>query len=412
MEPDPIFAPEPDELLQEDSALRWPLVAIRVLALAAAGIAGYLLAVSFTQRGLPLGCGAGSGCDEVLRSRWSNLFGIPVGAFALAAYLAAFLATFAVGLCRGRAAWSLLLMIAVSVVGAALWFVSLQLFAMQAICPWCMADHALGVTMAGIILWTAHDVARRGGPQAPKLGGPLGAGIAATCALIGLQFVFGTSSAKVARLPSGQNEDSGPGPDRQISMLSGQLILDVHELPVLGSPDAPHVLVLLYDYCCPHCRATHGYLLEGLKRYPNQYGILLLPLPLDSECNPKVPETDPRFEESCELARLALGVWRARPEAFAEFDAWLYEPETPRTLAEARARAEQAVTAAALDAALADPWIADRISSNVSAFAVSGAQTIPLVVSPKVNGVVGRPESAEELHGILEHELGLKPAVP
>src|SRR5262245_47438003 len=45
-----------------------------VLALLAAGVAAYLAVTS--RYGLPLGCGSGSGCSEVLQSRWAALFGV------------------------------------------------------------------------------------------------------------------------------------------------------------------------------------------------------------------------------------------------------------------------------------------------------------------------------------------------
>jgi hypothetical protein len=195
-------------------------------------------------------------------------------------------------------------------------------------------------------------------------------------------------------------------------VLSGKLVLDVHELPVLGSADAPKLIVLMFDYCCPHCRATHGYLLEGMSTYPGQFGVVLLPMPLDAKCNTEMTWTEPRFEDSCDLARTALAVWRTSPEVFADYDAWLYEPEMPRKLDEARARAADLLAPGSLDAALTDAWIEARIAVDVRAYVDSAAQTLPVLLSPGMDGVVGRPESAEDLFAILERELGLMPAVP
>jgi uncharacterized membrane protein/protein-disulfide isomerase len=394
---------------------RLALAAIRALSIAAACVAAYLLFVSLGQRGLPLGCGQGSGCDEVLRSRWSSLFGVPISGFALVAYFAAFLASFAVNTKRDRAAWNMLYAISVSVLASAIWFVGLQFVVLRAVCPWCMADHLLGVSMAGVILWAGQRAIARGGSggnAARRLRWPALAGLVLAGALIGLQIPFGGSGAPLARLPSGQNADTGPGADRQIAVLDGQLALDVHELPVVGSPDAPKLIVLLFDYCCPHCRATHGYLLDGMRNYPGQYGVVLLPMPLDKQCNPSVDETEPRFRESCDLARVALAIWRAKPSAFLDFDAWLYEPDVPRTLAQAQARAVQMVGQSPLDGALADPWIEQRIAADVAAYSSSGVETIPILLSPGMDSVVGRPGSAEELFAILEQELGLRPSPP
>lgn len=402
---DPIIAPT-----GMPSAERLAIWAIRLFALLAAAVAAYLLVVSLSQQGLPLGCGQGSGCDEVLRSKWSSLFGVPVGALALAAYLTAFAATFWLNSPCGATAARLLALIATAVVVSAGWFAALQLFALRAICPWCMADHVLGVSMAAATFW-ALAYRRLFGAAAPAVWPAAVAGVVLAGVVISLQATIGAGTS-VARLPAGQNADTGPGPDRQVAVLNGKLTLDVHELPVLGDPDAPKLIVLLFDYCCPHCRATHGYLLGGMPRYAGQYALVLLPMPLDAKCNPAIDETEPRFKESCELIRVALAVWRTKPEAFPQFDAWLYEPEQPRTVAEAKAAAAKLVGEAALAAALQDPWIESRIAADVKAYGESGVETLPLLLSPGMDGVVGRPESAEELFEILERDLGLKRTPP
>jgi protein-disulfide isomerase len=274
-----------------------------------------------------------------------------------------------------------------------------------------MADHALGTLMAMAALAGAMQVRLTSTTVTPPLIGPPLVGVSLAGLLVGMQFLF-AGPGNMARLPAGKNADTGPGPDRQIAVLSGKLTLDVPTTPVLGSPDSPKLLVLLFDYCCPHCRATHGYLREGLPRYPGQLGVVLLPMPLDAKCNPSVDETEARFRESCDLIRLALAVWRAKPGAFAEFDAWLFEPEKPRALAGARAKAESLVGAQELEAALADPWIEETIRADVKAYDESGADTLPVIFSPGMDAVVGRPDSGERLFEILESELGLKRVEP
>jgi uncharacterized membrane protein len=378
---------------------------IRVLSICAAGVAGYLAVTSFLLKGLPLGCGAGSGCDEVLQSKWSALFGIPVGSFALAAYLAVLVATFFVR--KGTVLFGL----AVAISASALWFIVLQVFVVKAYCIWCLTDHALGLAMS-VTAFVYVDSLASADSSASIRSGRAGAvvGLGLTSVLIVMQVIWGASASELARLPETGNFDTGPGPERRIGVLNGKLQIDVHDVPVLGSPDAKTLVVIMYDYCCPHCRRTHGYLLEGLDRYPGQFGLVLLPLPLNEDCNRVVllGETDRRFKDACELARLALAVWRADPSAFPTYDAWLYEPETPRTAGEARAKAEELVGHDALDAALAQSWVDRRIAEDVDAFAQISTHAIPLIFSPGMDAVMGRPESAEELFGILEKELGLR----
>src|SRR5262245_38011196 len=135
------------------AVLVWSL---RILSAAAAGIAGYLLYVSMTEGALPAGCGQGSGCSEVLTSRWSAVFGIPVSAPAIAIYGTFLVATFFIGAAipsRVQAlAWQLLLLLSTAIVAAAIWFIGLQFVDLGAICPWCMAEHALGAVLAVLVI--------------------------------------------------------------------------------------------------------------------------------------------------------------------------------------------------------------------------------------------------------------------
>ncbi|MBX3444040.1 MAG: hypothetical protein KF774_16650 [Planctomyces sp.] len=427
---------------------------IPLLALAAAAISRYLAAVSWAERGLPSGCGAGSGCGEVLKSRWSSLFGVPVGALAFLAYLA--LAGLAWRGLRDGPPEPLvrkaLVAIAVAIICGALWFVALQLFVLMAICPWCMADHALGIAAGGLALWTALSrsgsatglattpartagapadgfdttltTAPDGGdvfaspesavgaarPQAPlarEFRTPAAVGVAAVLVLIGLQLAFPHRSP-LARLPQDANADTGPGQARAIAVLQGRLQLLPHETPHIGSADADRLIVVMFDYCCPHCREAHEALRElAAEAGPNAPGVLLLPTPLDAKCNPAIEETEPRFAESCELARLALAVWRADRARFDEFDVWLFEPELPRKAAEARREAARLVGEAALEAALVDPWIEERIAADVGAYRDSGVRVLPVLLSPGASAVVGRTEDRRELRDVLRRDFGI-----
>jgi hypothetical protein len=84
----------------------------------------------------------------------------------------------------------------------------------------------------------------------------------------------------------------------------------------------------------------HEYLRE-VRRRDSRIAIVAMPVPLDADCNPEVEETEPRQQNACELAQLALTVWRQGPEKFAEFDTWLFEPEVPPSVEEATAKARE-----------------------------------------------------------------------
>lgn len=393
---------------------------VRVLALSAGVIAVYLWAVSWSSRQLPVGCGPGSGCEAVLGSRWASVGGVPVSGLAAIIYAGMLAATFLIGPERPvrvqRAAWAVLVGGGTAVVTAAAWFIGLQVFVVQAGCGWCLADHALGGALATAVLCRAPALVLGGGLApgggARGLAWPLvlaaGIGSLGACGLAVSQMLWGSAGGSFARLPAEENADSGPGPRRRISVLRGDVELLPHELPVLGSADAPKLLVVLFDYCCPHCRAMHRYLEAARGRYGDQVAVVLLPTPLNPRCNSHIPESEPRFEHACELSRLALAVWRAQPRAFAEFDRWLFEPELPRTPEEARAKAAQLVSPGQLQAALSDAWIDAQIARNVAAYGSSGMDRVPVVMSPGFASIVGRVDSEEALYAILERELDVR----
>ncbi len=367
----------------------WFLVTVALLA---ASLSVYLAIVSLSASQRPVGCGAGSGCEEVLSSRWSKVLGLPVGWPAAGLYLGmAIAAVIGARTSSGslqRACSALLWGAAGCILAAVSWFVGLQGIELRAFCPWCLADHGLGVISALAAL--TSEV--RGGRFRP---GWFTLGMGLTAALAAVQIT----------LPG-----DGPAPvplsARQVELLAGRLQLNLDEVPSLGASTAPPVVVL-FDYCCPHCRRTHELLLDELSRAPESFALILLPTPLNADCNPHIEETERPFVAACDLARLALAVWRIDRARFVEFDRWLFAHETARGADDARAEAERLVGAQALAAALRDPWIDARIRAHADAFAGSGVDAIPVLLAPGHGGVSGRVNSAAELRQLLQQELGV-----
>ncbi len=381
-----------DGSTERPAARRWLWI---VVPAAAAGLlAAYLLSVSFSAAGRPVGCGAGSGCDEVLSSRWSRVVGVPVSLPAVLLYGA----ILAAAVVRHRSArphrrvWGsrLLWVAAGAILAAAGWFIGLQWLELGVFCAWCLTDHGLGVLTALGILGT--ETAQRSFRSGWFLGGMMLSGLLAALQL------FGPVSGPQAV----------PLQARQIAVLEGGLSIRVAETPLLGAPEAPQQVVVLFDYCCPHCRQMHAQLLEVLRDAPDRLAVVLLPTPLNRECNPAVEETEPRFADACELARLALAVWRADRSRFAEFDRWLFESEQPRARSAAREEAERLIGVEALATALADPWVEEQLRVNVEAYAASGIEQIPVLLAPGRAGVSGRVADTAALVHVLEAELGIK----
>ncbi|HVT28429.1 MAG TPA: vitamin K epoxide reductase family protein [Lacipirellulaceae bacterium] len=122
------------------------------------------------------------------------------------------------------------------------------------------------------------------------------------------------------------NEDSEPAPPtkhRLIKFLGGKLTLDTYEHPIIGSPEAPHIAIEMVSYSCPHCRKMYTTMQHALHRYGDQVALLILPEPLDSECNRLVTRLDASHQGDCMIAKLCVGIAKINPSAFATFHNFL-----------------------------------------------------------------------------------------
>ena len=378
----------------------WLAIALTTGALA---VSGYLSYVSLMSGESPAGCGSGSGCAEVLASKWSRVWGLPVSLLAVVAYLdilfALYLDVKGKSWARGLAGVALTIWSSV-IVGSAGWFVYLQVFELGAVCPYCMAGHGLGVVLVIVLicqgrlrqLWTGLI------------------GLAGVLMLILVQMNSTSAVTTLQNTAGVHNVDQTDNERRTVTLLNGQLILNLDEEPLLGSADAKHVVALMFDYACPHCRHTHAVLEEVREAYPVGVAVVALPTPLNPGCNEHVPgDMGARFAESCELARIGLAVFDADREAYAGFDRWMYEPTTPRTAEEARSEAIRRVGAEAFEQSYAGPRTERMMARNVDVYGLSGADRVPVLVLPgghEKAAVVGRVDEAKQVIDWLGLESG------
>ena len=400
--------------------------AIRLLILIAAGISGYLLSISLSG-GRALGCGPGSACDEVLQSRWAYVFGIPVSALALVVDLALLLTTFSCGTKstpkQRRGAWEIMVPSAVLVLGAALWFVALQAFVLHRVCPWCMAAHGSGALAAILILLRVpmtDEVERR--EKDPRISRQtaikFGAIAVLATALLGIAQTFApgkTYSVTVVPAASSSSEKivtnvptrasrpavsspltnlttakppltqsnllAGQSTNRSISnvvasaqmldVFGGRVRLDLTQVPIWGSADAPHKLISLFDYTCHHCREMHERVVAVQRSFGDKLAVVSLPMPLDAQCNSLIRRTHPNQVNGCTYARLGLAVWRARRDAVQEFDDWLFKFPQPPPLVDVTNKVLQLIGSSAFRAVTIDPWIEAQLRTDIELFTVS-----------------------------------------
>lgn len=413
------------------------MTVVRVLLLGAMGIDLYLAWVSLSGEAVA-GCGPSSDCHIVLNSKWSYWMGIPVSVPAFLLYAVVLAATFYVApgmrLARRRLGWSVLLAGAGVIAGAAVWFVGIQLLALQTICPYCMAAHGCGFLAAAMILGNApvadEPASARHRPDdvsiAPGTAARIGVGVVAVLGVMVLgQYIrrpeayvstpipAGTTTTNTAAAMTGTANTPAPAV-REFQIFDGQFRFNLQQVPLFGRPDAPHVIVSLFDYTCHHCREVHGSLMDAHHAFSNELAIISLPMPLDGKCNPIVKRTLAPHTNACALARLGLAVWQADRTLWPKFDHWVFSPATPPLPAEAERYAHDLVGKEALERAATNRWVDQQIRQTVAVFEAvyrryrKGMMPEVIIGTNLLSGVFGR----DRLFTLLSAQFGLQTNQP
>lgn len=494
--------------------VRWTLA---VLSWAAFLIASYLAFHSLTGISVA-GCGVGetNGCDVVLSSSWSWLFGIPVAVVGLACYAA--LASLSVLMfirseSVNRWATTIFTMLAVVAAGASAWFVGVQVFAIQRYCMYCLFTDALGIAIgviatiaavrsttadrgalktrtlqAGLLTQKMPPGASQVSAEPPSLSIVVAGAVPMLVLLVIGQTLFAAKTYEVQkvalndaiRLDSGAsetisnddsstatartalrvpNEDEANGAaeaessegaaappnepvadarndasagspttpesdvppnspatnkERIVKFLGGKLSLDVHKHPLLGSPDAPHIVVELISYDCEHCRKMYPLIEEARERYGDQVAILVLPVPLETDCNKLVTNPTASHRGACWTARAACGIAKLDPPAFAKFHEFLIAGKEKPPMDKIIPKSYGMVDGDAIRDLARSAELKKQVEGYIDLYsqlqAKSGSRTFGLPVQILGDHVMtGSVEKTEDLFKAWEQNLGVKP---
>ncbi len=424
-----------------------------VAAMIAGATSSYLAWASITSSPVA-GCSGASlfDCGHVLHSRWSSVMSIPVSIPAIAthALILAMLMWQPVSTGLRRLRVSAIGFAAIAAGTAALWFIGLQVFWIQQLCPYCLLAHTAGLVLA-ITFLVARPVLK---PHLAKIGLASAASVAV---MIGLQMTNeAPQTYEVIRYPESSAIGDGAPTSESVApvdedgtlfeapvdanrqarqftqqaasivaalvnpatLIHGQVTaesqpkhsarllnnikLDTASWPLLGQPDAELVFVELFDYTCPHCQKTHESLDAARRQFGDRLAVLTLPLPLDGKCNPTVAQTNAMHREACDLAKLAIAVWGVDRDQFAEFHDYLFDSKT--NYAGAMAKARSMVDAKKLDEMLSGSMPSDYIAKHVALYQKAGAGTIPKLLFPSTT-IVGSVESGQAMTSLIQQHL-------
>lgn len=403
-------------------AYRW---AIRVLALVAAGLATLLLAESTGEGASLPGCGGGgegwlSGCSRVLVSEWSRWLGVPVALGGVVMYVLVFGSALYVGPGRPakvqRRAWRVLAFAAVACGLSGLWFVLVQALLLEGWCVYCTAVHAIGIVVMGLVLASGHVRRTRGGLYAAAGALPVAA------LVVGQVFVSPTVTedagspwergAEVADAGAAAAivRDSGTGAGRALMLdVQGMAVrMSPAEMPMMGSRDAEHLLVYVFDYACGFCRDMHGMLHTVLERYndenadPPTLGVVLVPAPKDAVCEQRDDTPLDRQPATCRAARMVIAAVNHAPDRVEELHTRFMTD--PLSLAVSTLGQDVGLSPSALREAQS------QRHRNAQLRDMLGGTTPQLIIGNVT--VKGRPARAHELFTLIEDQLGIAPATP
>jgi uncharacterized membrane protein len=212
--------------------------------------------------------------------------------------------------------------------------------------------------------------------------------------------------------------DSTPEPKREriLKLLGGKLTLDVADEPVIGSPDAPHVVVEMISYDCPHCRKTNRLMKKALARYRDEVALVVLILPLEARCNKLITDPAASHADACATARMALALSKLNPALFPRFHDFLMggDEKRPPTLADILVQAYKMGEREKLGEIRDSKEVAQQIEGYVNLFGTLRKQNagdknfgLPLQILGD-HVVSGGVEKVEDIYKAWEQHLGVK----
>ena len=422
---------------------------VRILLFSASIITAYLALATLSKGGQVPGCGPESDCEKVRTSAWAYWLGIPVSLLGLGLYGAFFFPTFSLKIGqqqKARRSLNSLTLFSFAILGAAAWFVGVQAVAIGAFCPYCCTAHGMASLAALIFLSQANNIGSRLSARL-NFGAAIGVALGLVTVVAAGQIIIPKAqpapkivelgqaqpNAPIVETKTARTPKPAPAVDPEPStpavktvtpanpepakagafhIPKSDLSLDTSRLPLLGPVKAPHRIGCLFDYTCHHCRQLHGYIIESIEKLQGQVSCVMIPMPLDANCNGTVKRTGRDHVDACKYARICLAVHQVAPAKYHEFDRWLFSAHKPtKPLDTGKQHAATLVGAGVLDKAIASATVQQQLQQNIRAYELNSkngrSSFMPqTIINDQV--IFGPPPSAAALQTAIKQTLDLK----
>jgi uncharacterized membrane protein len=384
----------------------------------ATAVAAYLVWATTGERSRLSGCAPGSGCDDVLGSRWSLWLGQPVSLLGLGLYTLLALALALVRSARvNSAAWvPWLVTVAWSTGILILWFILLQAVVIKSFCVYCLGGHALALLAIACLLLYVKQLSARAGFAKVAIAAGLAGAFIATHIFVAPHRMNVARIDAVAPTPRPATtpaQVSAPAIEpraqsRMVSLVNNQVSFDIYGVPCIGSPEAEFVIIELFDYTCSHCRDLHQHLHNALERYGEQLAIVTLPVPFNTACNPEIHRDHPVHANACVLAKYSLAVRAFDRERFPAFHDFLMSGKEPPNPELARTRAAALIGAEHFQQALTNPLVPQWLNDAIGLYKLANKGGVPKLIVGK-EAVDVPYTTSDRLFAYLEKKLGIRP---
>lgn len=190
---------------------------------------------------------------------------------------------------------------------------------------------------------------------------------------------------------------------RILSLHEGKFSIDLSRYPVSGSVSAKHVVVIISDYTCPHCRDTEKTFIDALDGFnPGDVALVHLPGTREKKDGPSIH-------------KIMLSLWQEHPAIYRRLSQQMIYEELPAEPQKVRAAAATAVGGPAiLDALLEkhNAWAETQIEQTLQLMAANAASPAQLRLPQVMIGsklITGAILNPAELQNYIHEQFAVAP---